>query len=275
MSVEGVSAWAGHRIALINDTVHAPLPREVFTATEWVEWDVEERGTLHMLLKWSDVEGGPKHPVHGDEWTQYGGPLGNRRIKSATVRWERMDPEKHGWRYRSEEERKRDIDYSRVHGYLDYIEHIVIYDFHPPYDVDFVLCNENKREYVLAPDVASFNHPCKFDGPDVLASWTLGDTAGFLVCWDVDGKCGRGEGPWAGDRIRITSFENMEAMEGTEEWTDIGGEDAQLWKDIGAFLDRYYSYDGKTWKDNYHWVRDMYHPPVYIGLEFGYIYSNP
>ena len=78
------------------------------------------------------------------------------------------------------------------------------------------------------------------------------------MCWDVNAKCGLGEGPWAGDRLRITTFENMEALEGPGEWENIGDEDCQLWEDVRAFLKKRYSQDGKTWQENYERVAYAY-----------------
>lgn len=255
MSLEGVSAWAGHRVALINETFSHRLPRDVYTASEWAEWDPKNTG-YDTFSAWNDAEGYSNHPTHGDEWTRRGG-TGYRisKDKDATRRWEIRDPDRdldrHG--YRSSKKKAKDVDYTRVWRYLEHVENVEMWCFQ---DQDgnhkFVLCNESKREYVLARSVAEFNGLDKWLEPDLPeCSWTLGDTAGFLVCWDVGAECGRGEGPWAGDRVIITTMKNMEIMEGSGQWKDIGTDGSDLWQGIDAFLKRFFSSGGKSWKENY------------------------
>ncbi|KZV66982.1 hypothetical protein PENSPDRAFT_66807 [Peniophora sp. CONT] len=253
MSIEGVSAWAGHRVALINETFCPALPKHVYTASEWAEWNPEENGCAACWV-WNDAEGYKKHPTHGYEWVQRRGVSYGSESRSkdsgATRRWENKSLDLHG--YRSVQEKAADIDYTRVWKFLNYIENDTLWCCFTPDVHDYVLCNETKREYVLARSVAEFNGLDEWYEPDLLyCSWTLGDTAGFLVCFDVGAKCGRGEGPWAGDRVLITTVENMEGMEGSGEWKDIGTDKGELWKGVNAFIKTFFSYGDRSWKENY------------------------
>ncbi|KZV66983.1 hypothetical protein PENSPDRAFT_66817 [Peniophora sp. CONT] len=262
MSVEGVSAWAGHRVALINETYSHMLPRDVYTASEWAEWDPENTG-YDDFFDWNNAEGHSEHPTHGDEWTRRGGKAYElSHDNDARREWEIEDLEHHG--YRSTKKKAKDVDYMRVWRYLEHVENVEMWGFQ---DQDghhkFVLCNESKREYVLARSVAEFNGLNRCLEPDLPeCSWTLGDTAGFLVCWDVGAECGRGEGPWAGDRVIITTMKNMEIMEGSGEWKNIGTDGSDLWQGIDAFLKRFFSSGGKSWKENYD--RAGYYGPFHL-----------
>lgn len=118
-----------------------------------------------------------------------------------------------------------------------------------------MLCNETKREYVLAESVARFSSSCKYVGPRVEGSWTLGDTAGFLVACDKERL---GECRWAGDRILVTTVNFMRDMEGSGEWKNIGMfegdagfEGEELWKSINKTVGKLYTYGGRDWKENY------------------------
>ncbi|KZV66981.1 hypothetical protein PENSPDRAFT_736792 [Peniophora sp. CONT] len=257
MSLEGVGAWAGQRIALINDTNCPALPKEVYTAAEWTEWKPKKKGCT-PYLDWQDAEGHAKHPVHGDEWVEresavrvWRSPFGFDDDKDAARRWLIRNRKIDGSQFDSLEHITYVfIDFLRVWRYLEHIENVELWHF--PYgDHDYVLCNESKREYVLAESVAVFNGLEEWFEPNIFASWTLGDTAGFLVCRDVGRKWGRGKGTWAGGRICVTTVENMKAMEGPGEWKDIGEQEGQLWKDIRTFLETYFSYGGTSWQKNY------------------------
>lgn len=255
MSFEGVGAWAGHRLAFVDEDYRLPLPQATYTEAEWRKYDVENKGLLHSK-QFIDVGGNPDAD-HRDEWLARGGKdyhtASYRSEGEAPIRWERAKFDTFPQYYSDIAHR---MDYWRVHKLLDHTEHVVLYRLRAG---EYALCNEDKREYVLAQSVAKFNSHSDYSGPFVKASWTLGDTAGFLVACDpwLIGE-NSGEGRWAGNRICVTTLDLMKDMEGPGEWKDIGlfasddeFEGDELWGQIDKYVGILFSYGEGDWKDNY------------------------
>ncbi|GBE86774.1 hypothetical protein SCP_1000160 [Sparassis crispa] len=93
----------------------------------------------------------------------------------------------------------------------------------------WALCNLSKREYVRGDKTAQLTHSAT-KGPCTDGSVGLGHVLVTRICWSSDSRVGLQyngdlhQGPWAGDRIVITTLDRMPIGH----WTDISKEALKL-----------------------------------------------
>ncbi|KZV73715.1 hypothetical protein PENSPDRAFT_732750 [Peniophora sp. CONT] len=238
-TLSGTSQWASDRITLIEKYLPNPaLPPHVLTEDEKSEMAdlAKADGEPSLWEEWPEAETNYAAPNHGDELrARTENVYYSFNADKADARWTRAYAKK-------PMKERRTSDYKRVLKFLKLVEEEPFIKIHAG---QYALCNETKREYVTAKDVAQFlrrglgREDVHVTGPFIASSsrWALGDTAGFLAMWDGDNDNGIGVGPWVGDRICVTTLRHMHTMKGTngddlQAWTHIGGKDSDLWKRI-------------------------------------------